>query len=131
VEIQQEITAAWLMLAEGKKEEALQKMRAAANHEDSTDKHPVTPGVVLPARELLGDMLLELKQPAQALAEFEATLGAALNRFNALAGAARSAALSGDHKKASDYYAKLLTLSQHADGDRPELHDAKLFLAQK
>jgi hypothetical protein len=131
VEIQQEITAAWLMLAEGKKEEALQKMRAAANHEDATDKHPVTPGVVLPARELLGDMLLELKQPAQALAEFEATLGAALNRFNALAGAARSAALSGDHKKASDYYAKLLTLSQHADGDRPELQDAKLFLAQK
>lgn len=131
VRIQQEIMAAWLMLAEGKKEEALQKMRAAADHEDATDKHSVTPGVVLPARELLGEMLLELKQPAQALGEFEATLRAAPNRFNAFAGAARAAVLSGDHEKAKDYYAKLLALCKHADVDRPELRDARALLAQK
>jgi tetratricopeptide (TPR) repeat protein len=131
VEIQQEIATAWLTLAEGKKEEALQKMRAAADHEGATDKHSVTPGVVLPARELLGEMLLELKQPAQALTEFEATLRPAPNRFNALAGAARAAALSGDRDKAKDYYAKLLALCEHADVDRPELHDAKVFIARK
>lgn len=131
LEIQQEITAAWLTLAEGKKEEALEKMHAAADHEGATDKHPVTPGVVLPARELLGEMLLELKQPAQALAEFEATLRAAPNRFNALAGAARAAGLSGDREKAKDYYAKLLALCEHADADRPELRDAKVFIARK
>ena len=131
VEIQQEVTAAWLTLAEGKKEEALEKMRAAADHENATDKHPVTPGVILPARELLGEMLLELKQPAQALGEFEATLRAAPNRFNAFAGAARAAGLSGDREKAKDYYAKLLALCEHADADRPELRDAKVFIAQK
>jgi len=131
VEIQQEVATAWLMLAEGKKDEALEKMRRAADHEGATDKHPVTPGVVLPARELLGEMLLELNQPAQAVVEFEATLRDAPNRFNALAGAARAAALSGDRKKANEYYAKLLAQCEHADGDRPELRSAKVFLARK
>ena len=131
VEIQQEITAAWLALAEGKQEEALRQMRAAADHEDSTDKHPVTPGVILPARELLGEMLLELKQPAQAAVEFEATLRTAPNRFNALSGAARAAQLSGDSEKAKSYYAKLLAICDHADGDRPELRHARSLLAQK
>jgi tetratricopeptide (TPR) repeat protein len=100
-------------------------MRAAAEHEDKTDKHNVTPGVILPARELLGEMLLELKQPAQAIAEFEATLRAAPNRFNALSGAARAAKLSGDVEKAKTYYARLLSICNHADGDRPDLRDAR------
>ena len=131
VDIQREIATAWISFAEGKHEQALAQMRAAADHEDGTDKHNVTPGVILPARELLGEMLLELKQPAQAMVEFEATLRTAPNRFNALSGAARAAKLSGDKEKAKTYYAKLLALCEHADGDRPELHDARSLLAQK
>jgi hypothetical protein len=131
VDIQCEITAAWLTLAEGRREEALKQMRSAAEHEDKTDKHNVTPGVIVPARELLGEMLLELKQPAQAMVEFEATLRTAPNRFNALSGAARAAKLSGDNEKAKTYYAELLANCQRADGDRPELQEARSLLAQK
>jgi tetratricopeptide (TPR) repeat protein len=130
VDIQRESATAWITLAEGKSEEALRQMRSAAEHEDGTDKHNVTPGVILPARELLGEMLLELKKPAEAMAEFEATLRTAPNRFNALSGAARAAKLSGDSEKAKIYYAKLLTICGH-DGDRPELQDARSLLAQK
>ena len=129
--IPNEITVAWVTLAEGKRSEALQQMRAAADHEDRTDKHNVTPGVILPARELLGDMLLELKQPREALAEYEATLRTAPNRFNALSGAARAARLSGENEKAKTYYAKLLANCDHADGDRRELQEARNLLAQK
>ena len=131
MDIQREIATAWSTLAEGKQQEALSQMRHAAEHEDSTDKHPVTPGVILPARELLGEMLLELKKPAEALVEFEGTLRTAPNRYNALSGAARAAKLSGDSKKAKSYYAKLLVICDHADGDRPELQDARALLAQK
>ncbi|MFZ3376191.1 MAG: hypothetical protein WA183_11620 [Chthoniobacterales bacterium] len=131
VDIQREIATAWLTLAEGKHEEALRQMHHAADHEDSTDKHPVTPGMILPARELLGEMLLELKQPAQAFVEFEGTLRTAPNRYNALSGAARAAKLSGNNEKAKSYYTKLLGICDHADGDRPELKDARALLAQK
>jgi len=130
VDIQRESAAAWVALAEGKSAEALQQMKTAAEHEDRTDKHNVTPGVILPARELLGDMLLELKQPRLALAEFEATLRTAPNRFNALSGAARAAKLSGENEKAKAYYGKLLAICNHADGERPELHEARNLLAQ-
>jgi len=131
VDIQRETATAWITLAEGKREEALAQMRSAADHEDKTDKHNVTPGVILPARELLGDMLLELNQPATAMVEFEATLRTAPNRFNALSGAARSAKLSGDNEKAKTYYAKLLANCDKADGNRPELQDARSLIAQK
>jgi tetratricopeptide (TPR) repeat protein len=131
VDIQREITTAWLSFADGHREEALQQMRSAADHEDKTDKNNVTPGVIVPARELLGEMLLELKQPAQAMKEFEATLSTAPNRYNSLAGAARAAKLAGDNEKAKRYYAQLLTVCAHADGDRPELQEARLLLAQK
>jgi len=131
VEIQREIATAWLTLAGGKNEEALLQMRHAADHEDSTDKHPVTPGVILPARELLGQMLLELNQPAEALIEFEATLRTAPNRYNALSGAARAAKLSGNSEKTKSYYAKLLAVCERADEDRPELREARALLAQK
>ena len=129
VEIQRESAEAWIMLAEGKGEDALRQMRSAAEHEDRTDKHAVTPGVILPAREMLGDMLLQLKQPPQAMNEFEAVLRTAPNRFNALAGAARAAKLSGNDKKAKTYYAKLMSMCEHADGDRPELEEARTLLA--
>ena len=131
VDIQRQTATAWMTLAKGNPENALTQMRFAAEHEDRTDKNNVTPGVILPARELLGEMLLELKQPAQAMTEFEATLRTAPNRFNALAGAARAAKLSGDQEKAKTYYAQLLSICQHADGDRPELQDARSLLAQK
>ena len=131
VDIQREIAAAWITLAQGNREQAVRQMRSAADHEDRTDKHNVTPGAILPARELLGEMLLKTKQPAQAVVEFEAVLRTAPNRFNALSGAARAAKLSGDTEKARTYYAKLLSICEHADGDRPELQDARSFVAEK
>jgi hypothetical protein len=131
VEIQRRAAAAWLAHAEGKPEEALQLMRSAADLEDSTEKHPVTPGAVVPARELLGELLLELREPRQALKEFEASLLVSPNRFNGLYGAARAAELSGDREKAGSLYAKLATLGERSDGTRPELRAAKVFLASK
>jgi len=131
VEIQRESAEAWITLAEGKSEQALGQMRSAADHEDKTDKHNVTPGVILPAREMLGDMLLELKQSTEALVAFESTLRTAPNRFNSLSGAARAAKLSGDNQKAKTYYAKLLSMCEHADGDRPELQEARTLLAER
>jgi len=129
IDIQIEVGLAWISLAEGKPDQALQQMRTAADHEDRTDKHNVTPGVILPARELLGEMLLETKQPAAALIEFEAVVRTAPNRFNALAGAGRAAKLSGDNEKAKKYYTKLLAMCVDADGDRAELREGKSFLA--
>jgi tetratricopeptide (TPR) repeat protein len=131
VEIQRRSAAAWLAHAEGNNPEALTLMRSAAELEASTEKHPVTPGPIIPARELLGDLLLELKQPEQALREFETSLGDSPNRFNGLYGAARAAELSGNKKKAGDYYAKMVTLTSHADSDRPELQKIREFVAQK
>jgi Tfp pilus assembly protein PilF len=131
VEIMRREVAAWIARAEGKNDEALGLMRSAAELEASTDKHNVTPGSVLPARELLGDLLLELNQPAHALSEYEASLHDAPNRFNSLYGAARSAELSGQRDKARTYYAKLVEVSKAADGDRPELRQARTLLSSK
>jgi tetratricopeptide (TPR) repeat protein len=131
VEIQRRAASAWLALAEGDRQKALELMRSAADLEDSTEKHPVTPGSILPAREMLGDLLLETGQPAKALIEFEASLRHAPNRFNSLSGAARAAAASGDRKKAAEYYAQLVKLCERADSARPELEQAKRFLSRK
>jgi len=92
------------------------------------DKHPVTPAPVVPTRELLGELLLELKQPKEALLEFEATLKAEPNRFRSLFGAAQAAELSGDTGKARARYTELVSLCDHADTQRPELQQAKGFL---
>jgi len=136
VEIERQVASAWLAHAEGKHEESLRLMRAAADLDDATDKHPVTPGAILPAREQLGELLLELKQPSAALQEFETSLRSAPNRFNGLYGAARAARvaadqnkLAADQKKAKTYYEKLLALSRQADSIRPEIEEAKAFLA--
>ena len=130
VNIQQQAAAAWAARAEGKNDDALKLMRAAADLEDSTEKHPVTPAPVVPARELLGEMLLDLNQPAQALVEFEASATREPNRFNGIFGAARAAELSGDRAKAKSLYARLVSMCDRADGDRPELRQAKAALAK-
>ena len=129
VDIERQIAAAWLAFADGKKDEALSLMRAAADLDDATDKHPVTPGQLLPAREQLGELLLDLNQASSALREFEVSLQSAPNRFNGLYGAARAAKLAGDQNRARSYYEKLLAISRAADTSRPELVEAKAFLA--
>jgi hypothetical protein len=131
VEIQRRAVAAWLAQAEGKPEEALELMRSAADLEDSTDKHPVTPGAIVPARELLGELLLDQGDPQQALKEFEAASLVSPNRFNGLYGAARAAEMSGDQNKARTFYAKLISLSERSDGQRVELQAARTFLSGK
>jgi Tfp pilus assembly protein PilF len=106
--------------------EALAEMRAAAEMEDATEKSAVTPGPLAPARELVGEMLLQMKEPAGALKEFEATLEHEPNRFRALSGAARSAQLAGDRQKARSYYATLLKICERADTPgRPDLVEAR------
>lgn len=131
VEIQRRAAAAWLAHAKGKREEAVSLLRSAADMEDASEKHPVTPGPVLPARELLGDLLIELQSPGQALKEFETSLATAPGRFNGLHGAARAAELSGNHEKARHYCAELVALCRSADTERPELKEAKAFLAKQ
>jgi tetratricopeptide (TPR) repeat protein len=90
----------------------------------------VTPGRLVPARELLGEMLLEMKRPADALKEFETSGKQDPNRFRGLYGAGKAAALAGDQAKAKSYYSKLLALSDKADGERKEMIEAKAFLAK-
>ena len=126
VGIQREAAAAYLALAEGKRDEALATMRAAVTREDATEKNAVTPGPLAPARELLAEMLLELKQPVAALEEFRATLKKEPNRFRAVHGAARAASLAGDAPTARTYYQQLVKLCEKADiPGRPELVEAK------
>jgi tetratricopeptide (TPR) repeat protein len=129
VDIQRLIASAWVDYAEGKHDEALKLARSAADLDDATEKHPVTPGSILPAREQLGELLLELKQPAAALQEFETSFHSTPNRFNGLYGAARAARLAGNQKSAKAYYGKLLELARGTDSARPEIEEAKTFLA--
>ena len=127
VEVQRRAATAWLTLAEGQPDEAVRLMRSAADLEGTIDKDPVTPAWLVPARELLGEMLLEVKQPAAALREFETSLRNEPNRFNGIYGAARAAEQSGDRDRARGFYAKLLSLAERAASDRPEIKQAKTF----
>ncbi len=120
---------AWIALAGKRHAEAVQMMRAAAEAEEASDKHPVTPGNVVPSRELLGEMLMALFQPAQALAEFERSLKRDPSRLRGVYGAALAAEASGNRDKARDYYAKLQALTAQRDTERPELAHVKAFLA--
>jgi hypothetical protein len=124
-EIQRREASALLARAEGRNADALAGMRAAAEMEDRTEKAAVTPGPLAPARELLGQMLLELAQPSEALKEFEATLKKEPNRFRAVYGAATAAAKAGDRARARAYYGQLLKICERADTPgRPELQEA-------
>jgi hypothetical protein len=129
VEVQRLSALAWIDLAQSKHEEALALMRQAADMQDASEKSPVTPGYIAPARELLGEMLLELKQPEQALKEFELSALHDPNRFRGIYGMAHAAALSGDAAKARTHYTRLLALT--ANGIlRPEVKQARTWLAQ-
>ena len=121
---------AWTRFAQGKPEEAEQRMREAADMEDKNDKHIVTPGRILPAREMLGDLLMEMKRPADALKEYEASQQREPNRFRGLYGAAQAAEQAGDAAKARRYYAQLVKVAGKGDA-RPELQTAKNYLAMK
>ena len=126
--IQSEMIEAWVAHTEGRTKEALQRLRAAAEHEDATEKSPVTPGPLIPARELLGEMLMELARPGDALVEFEAVTVKEPNRFRALYGAARAAELSGDRNKARAHYTTLMTVAANPASGRSELATAQAFL---
>ena len=103
-------------------------MNDAANMEDNTQKHPVTPGEIRPARELLGDMLLQMKKPDMALAAYEADLKTHPNRFNGLFGAGSAAEKFNDLEKANSYYRQLINISDSINSNRPELETARSFL---
>ncbi len=124
-----EAANALILFAEGKTGEALRLLRAAADQEDAVDKHPVTPGHLLPVRELLADLLLETGAPGEALKEYEAVLRAAPRRFLSIAGAARAAAAAGDRQQARAYAAQLLEIARNAEVSRPELVWARTYLA--
>ena len=132
VEIEELEVGAWAALAEGKKEEALRQMKSAAGLEDGTEKSAVTPGPLAPARELLGEMLLEMKEPAQALEQFEATLTKEPGRLRALYGAGRAAQLSGRHEASQKYFGELLKVCGRADKPgRAEILEAQRAISQK
>jgi hypothetical protein len=132
VEIQELEVGAWAALAEGKKEEALRQMKSAAGLEDGTEKSAVTPGPLAPARELLGEMLLEMKEPAQALEQFEATLTKEPGRLRALYGAGRAAQLSGRREASQKYFGELLKVCRRADKPgRAEILEAQRAISQK
>ncbi|MEO7765926.1 MAG: hypothetical protein ABIS01_00825 [Ferruginibacter sp.] len=130
VEVQKKTGEAWILFGSGDKANALNLMKLAADIEDSTEKHPVTPGEVLPARELLGDMLMQVKQNENALKAYETVLTKCPNRFNSLYGAGVASERSGDKQKASFYYRGLLSLTDPAKSNRPELAAARSFLSK-
>ncbi len=129
VDAQRTAVSAWVSYAQGKHDEALRLMSQAADMEDSVDKHPVTPGAVLPARELLGDMLALSNKPGEAFVAYEAALVVSPNRFRSLYGAWQTAEQLGKPRQAKAYYTKLQGLIAVADAARPEVRKIRLALA--
>jgi tetratricopeptide (TPR) repeat protein len=130
VEVQRLDVAAWIAFAQGKREEALGLMRASADMEDASEKAAVSPGRILPAHELLGDMLLESGRPAEALAAYEASLVNDPKRLRSFEGAAQAALASGDVNKTRGYYRRMVEMAD-ANSSRPELVKARAYLAGK
>lgn len=131
VMIQIKASQAWIDFAKGNHEEALKSMQAAAEMEDNTQKHPVTPGEVLPARELLGDLLLAMDKPKAALEAYEINLAGHPNRFNGIYGAAMAANKAGKKEKARLYFENLLQLVESSESDRAEIKEAKNYLQKQ
>ena len=128
VEVQRLAAAGVLAHVQGDDKKAVELARAAADLEATMDKSPATPSPVLPARELLADLLLELNQPEAAFKEYTEMLRTDPNRFRSILGEARAAKQSGDTAAAHDAYQKLVALSKPAGSERPELAEAKAYL---
>ena len=127
VEVQRRTVSAWTALAEGRTDTALSEMKSAAELEENTEKSAVSPGPLATSRELLGEMLLQMNQPAQALLQFEAALKREPKRFRALYGAARAAQLKPDPEASRRYFDELIIVCAHADKPgRKELAEAAL-----
>ena len=131
VQIQIYAAQGWINLAKGNKEDALASMKLAAKMESETSKHPVTPSEVIPADELLGDMLLSLNKPKEALDAYEVNLKGHPNRFNGIYGAAIAAKQSGNNEKTKLYFEQLIELTKNSKSDRPEINEAKQFIAEQ
>lgn len=130
IEIQRLATDAWIARAEKRDDEAVRLMRESADLEAKTEKHPVTPGALLPSRELLGDLLLDLGKADEALQEYEASLAVAPKRLNTLVGAARAAQRLQKRDKAKQYYTALVSLCDK-NANRPAIVEARAFLASE
>src|SRR5947207_268318 len=128
LDLQMQAASAWVAAAEGKKNEAIETLRRAADAEDILGKHPVSPGAFVPIREQLGTLLLEVGQAKHAQQEFEAALKIYPGRFRGLYGAARAAEQNGDKESASRYYAKLAAQTTKAASSRDELNHVREFL---
>jgi hypothetical protein len=131
VEVQRLAVAGWVAFAQNNRDEALKLMRAAADLEDRSEKHIVTPGRIVPARELLGDMLMQAGQPAAALKEYEMSQEREPNRFRGLYGAALAAEASGDMTKARQLYSRLRDMTASAPATRPELAKVRGMVASR
>jgi tetratricopeptide (TPR) repeat protein len=129
VDIQRQVAAAWIAFASGRGDEAMRMMRTAADQEDATDKAAVSPGPIAPARELLGEMLLEAGNAKEALTAFEATMKKEPNRFRGAYGAARAAEALGNRTVARQYYRQVLEIAKDADTQRPEIARAREAMA--
>ncbi|KQC28923.1 tetratricopeptide repeat protein [Flagellimonas eckloniae] len=130
VNVQIHSAKAWIELAKGNSDDALVLMETAAKLEGETSKHAVTPGEVLPADELLGDMLLALNKPVEALEAYEINLKGHPNRFNGVYGAAIAAKESDKNEIAVDYFNQLIELTKNSNSERPEIKEAKAFVQQ-
>jgi tetratricopeptide (TPR) repeat protein len=129
LDLQMQAASAWVAAADGRKNEAVETLRRAADSEDTLGKHPVSPGAFVPIREQLGSLLLELGQPKEAQREFEAALKIYPGRFRGLYGAAQAAERAGDNKSASRYYMKLAAQTSKAGVSRDELNHVREFLS--
>ncbi len=125
VDIQRSVALAWAAWADKQHDQAIAAMTDVADREDRSEKHVVTPGPLLPGREMLGEMLLARGKNAEALAAFEAVLVKEPNRFRAISGAARAAQAMGDMAKAKAHYKALLEMCKEADTERPDLKLAR------
>jgi len=131
VDIQWRVASAWAAFAAGRKSEGIDTLRAAADIEDATDKSAVTPGPLAPARELLGDMLLEAGDARGALAAYEASIAKEPRRFRGAYGAARAAEAAGDAVAARRYYQATLEIAKSTDSARPELEQARRYVERR
>ena len=120
---------AWLLQLDGKHADAMRMAAEAATQEDRVEKHPVTPGPLIPSRELLGDLFLANARPAEALAAYERTLQKEPNRFRTLYGAAKAAQAAGRNLIAARYYQQLIELAA-PESVRGEIAEARAFLAR-